>query len=164
MCNSRSSDYPLMNVTENGVHGVISLYCLVDSWVWRSLTLNFLIIFLVFIIVISPLIIVSSWGGSSSWSSFSSSWACYSFWVGGDAWLEDDGWSCACVGSSDSLGHTSPMDMFLSATHGASSSSSSSRSTCSTWEPLVSSNTTSQETSTNPVDLLKDLYALVFES
>jgi hypothetical protein len=56
------------------------------------------------------------------------------------------------------------MDMFLSATHGASSSSSSSRSTCSTWEPLVSSNTMSQETSTSPVDLLKTLYALVFES
>jgi hypothetical protein len=56
------------------------------------------------------------------------------------------------------------MDMFLSATHGASSSSNSSRSTCSTWEPLVSSNTMSQETSTNPMDLLKTLYALVIES
>jgi hypothetical protein len=56
------------------------------------------------------------------------------------------------------------LDMFLSATHRASSSSSSSRSTCSTWEPLVSSNTMSQETSTNLVDLLKTLYALVFES
>src|SRR5688500_2001052 len=56
------------------------------------------------------------------------------------------------------------MDMFLSTMHGASSSSSSSRSTCSTWEPLVSSNTMSQETSTNLVDLLKTLYALVFES
>jgi hypothetical protein len=59
---------------------------------------------------------------------------------------------------------TSPMDMFLNAMHGASSSSSSSRSTCSTREALVSSNTMSQETSTNPVDLLKTLYALVFES
>jgi hypothetical protein len=78
--------------------------------------------------------------------------------------MEDDGRSYACGGSLDSLGHTSPMDMFLSATHGAYSSSSSSRSTCSTWEPLVSSNTMSQETSTNPVDLLKTLYALVFES
>jgi hypothetical protein len=47
-----------MNVTENGVHGVISLNRLVDSWVWRSLTLNFLIIFLVMIDLISPLIIV----------------------------------------------------------------------------------------------------------
>jgi hypothetical protein len=56
------------------------------------------------------------------------------------------------------------MDMFLSAMHGASSSSNSSRSTCSTWEPLVSSNTMLQETSTSPVDLLKTLYALVFES
>src|SRR5688572_15647390 len=56
------------------------------------------------------------------------------------------------------------MDMFLSATHGASSSYSSSRSTFSTWEPLVSSNTMSQETSTIPVDLLKTLYALVYES
>jgi hypothetical protein len=47
-----------MNVTENGVHGVISLNCLVDIWVWRSLTLNFLLIFLVLIDLISPLIIV----------------------------------------------------------------------------------------------------------
>jgi hypothetical protein len=78
--------------------------------------------------------------------------------------MEDDGRSCVCGGSSDSLGHTSPMDMFLSPTHGASSSSNSSRSTCSTWEPLVSSNTMSQETSTSSVDLLKTLYALVFES
>jgi hypothetical protein len=58
MCNSRSSGYPLMNVTKDGVDGVISLYCLVDSWVWHSLTLYFLIIFLVFIFFISPLIIV----------------------------------------------------------------------------------------------------------
>jgi hypothetical protein len=50
MCNLRSSGYPLMNVTKDGVDGVISLNCLVDSWVWRSLTLNLLIIFLVFII------------------------------------------------------------------------------------------------------------------
>jgi hypothetical protein len=47
-----------MNVTKDGVDGVISLNCLVDSWVWRSLTLNFLIIFLVFINFISPLTIV----------------------------------------------------------------------------------------------------------
>jgi hypothetical protein len=47
-----------MNVTENGVHRVISLNCLVDSWVRRSLTLNFLIISLVLINFISPLIIV----------------------------------------------------------------------------------------------------------
>ena len=47
-----------MNVTKDGVDGVISLDCLVDSWVWRSLTLYFLIIFLFFIIIISPLIIV----------------------------------------------------------------------------------------------------------
>jgi hypothetical protein len=57
MCNSRSSGYPLVNVTDDGIDGVISLNCLVDSWVWRSLTLYFLIIFLVFIII-SPLIIV----------------------------------------------------------------------------------------------------------
>jgi hypothetical protein len=56
------------------------------------------------------------------------------------------------------------MDMFLSAMHEASSSSCSSRSTCSTCEPLVSSNKISQETSTNLVDLLKTLYAFVFES
>jgi hypothetical protein len=47
---------------------------------------------------------------------------------------------------------------------GTSSSSMSSRSTCSLGEPLVSSNTTSLETSTKPDDLLKTLYAFVFES
>ena len=47
---------------------------------------------------------------------------------------------------------------------GTSSSSISSRSTCSLGEPLVSSNTTSLETSTKPDDLLKTLYAFVFES
>jgi hypothetical protein len=46
VCNSRSSSYPLMNVTKDGVDRVISLNWLVGSWVWRSLTLNFLIIFL----------------------------------------------------------------------------------------------------------------------
>jgi hypothetical protein len=44
-----------MNVTEDGVDGVISLNCLVDSWVWWSLTLYLLIIFIIFIIIISPL-------------------------------------------------------------------------------------------------------------
>jgi hypothetical protein len=58
MSNSRSSGYPLMNVTKDGVDGVISLNCFVDSWVWQSLILNFMIIFLVLIIFISPLIIV----------------------------------------------------------------------------------------------------------
>jgi hypothetical protein len=56
--NSRSSSYPLMNVTKDGVDRVISLNCLVDSRVRRSLTLYFLLIFLIFIIIISPLIIV----------------------------------------------------------------------------------------------------------
>jgi hypothetical protein len=55
MSNSRSSGYPLMNVTKDGVDGVISLNCLVDSWVWWSLIPYFLIIFLVLIIFISPL-------------------------------------------------------------------------------------------------------------
>jgi hypothetical protein len=54
MSNSRSSGYPLVDVTKNGVDGVISLNCLVDSWVWWSLILNLLIIFLVFIFFISP--------------------------------------------------------------------------------------------------------------
>src|SRR5688572_3427586 len=54
MCNTRSSSYPLMNVAKDGVDGVISLDCLVDSWVWRSL----FFIFLVLIICISTLIIV----------------------------------------------------------------------------------------------------------
>jgi hypothetical protein len=55
MSNTRSSGYPLMNIAKDGVHGVISLDCLVDSWVWRSWTF---IIFLVLIMGISPLIIV----------------------------------------------------------------------------------------------------------
>jgi hypothetical protein len=55
MSDTSSSGYPLMNIAENGVLGVISLYHLVDSWVWRSWIL---IIFLVLIIGISPLIIV----------------------------------------------------------------------------------------------------------
>jgi hypothetical protein len=33
MSNPRSSSYPLLNVAEDGVDGVISLDCLVDSWV-----------------------------------------------------------------------------------------------------------------------------------
>jgi hypothetical protein len=57
MSDTRSSSYPFMNITEDGVHGAISLYRLVDSWVRRSLTMFFLIIFLVFVMVISPLII-----------------------------------------------------------------------------------------------------------
>jgi hypothetical protein len=56
MSNSRSSGYPLVEVTKNGVDGMISLNCLVESWVWRSLILNLLINFLVLIIFISPLI------------------------------------------------------------------------------------------------------------
>ena len=53
MSNTRSSGYPLMNIAEDGVDGVISLDCLVDSWVWRS----WFFILLVLIICISPLII-----------------------------------------------------------------------------------------------------------
>jgi hypothetical protein len=49
MSNSRSSSYPLVDVTKNGVNRVISLNCLVDSWVWWSLILNLLIMFLVFV-------------------------------------------------------------------------------------------------------------------
>jgi hypothetical protein len=56
MSNWRSSGYPLVDVTTNGVDGVISLNCLVDSWVRWSLILNFLFIFLLLIIFISPLI------------------------------------------------------------------------------------------------------------
>src|SRR5690242_15589410 len=48
MSNTRSSGYPLMNVTEDGVDGVISLDCLVDSWVWRP----WFIILLVLIIAV----------------------------------------------------------------------------------------------------------------
>jgi hypothetical protein len=56
MSNSRLSDYPLVNVTKYGVDGVISLNCLVDSWVQWSLILNFLFILLFLINFISPLI------------------------------------------------------------------------------------------------------------
>src|SRR5688572_28990925 len=54
MSNTRTSSYPLLNIAEDGVHGVISLNCLVDSWVWRSWNL---FIFLILIMGISPLII-----------------------------------------------------------------------------------------------------------
>jgi hypothetical protein len=56
MSNSRSSGYPLLNVTKYGVDEVISLNCLVDSWVRWSLILNLLFILLFFINFISPLI------------------------------------------------------------------------------------------------------------
>jgi hypothetical protein len=55
MSNSRSSGYPLVNVTKNGVDRVISLNCLVDSWVRWSLIMNLLIILLI-LIILSPLI------------------------------------------------------------------------------------------------------------
>jgi hypothetical protein len=54
MSNTRSSGYPLMYIAEDGVHGVILLDCLVDSWVWRFWIV---IILLVLIMGISPLII-----------------------------------------------------------------------------------------------------------
>jgi uncharacterized integral membrane protein len=56
MSNSRSSGYPLVDVTKYGVDGVISLNCLVDSWVWWSFILNLLFILLFLINFISPLI------------------------------------------------------------------------------------------------------------
>lgn len=56
MSNSRLSGYPLLNVTKYGVDGVISLSCLVDSWVRWSLILNLLFILFFFINFISPLI------------------------------------------------------------------------------------------------------------
>src|SRR5688500_19650418 len=55
MSNPRSSSYPLMNVAEDGVDGVISLDWLVDSWVWRSW---FFLILLFFMFFVSPLFIV----------------------------------------------------------------------------------------------------------
>jgi hypothetical protein len=54
MSNSRSSGYPPVN--KYGVDGVISLNCLVDSWVRWSLILNLLFILLFLINFISPLI------------------------------------------------------------------------------------------------------------
>jgi hypothetical protein len=144
--------------------GVVPLNCLVDSWVWCSWNLNLLFILLFCSTSSPPWPMPSYWGGSLSWTCSLISWACSSSYVGGEACMKDEGWSCIGVGSSGTCGHTYPMDMFLSAMHGASSSSNSSRSTCSTWVQLVSSNTTSQESSINLVDLLKTPYALVFES
>jgi hypothetical protein len=63
MSNSRTSGYALLNVTKDGVNEVVSLNCLVDSWVRWSLILNLLFILLVFPNFISPLIhaIILSW-------------------------------------------------------------------------------------------------------
>jgi hypothetical protein len=54
MSNSRLSDYTLLNVTKYGVDGVISLNCLIDSWVRWSLIFNLLFILLFLINCISP--------------------------------------------------------------------------------------------------------------
>jgi hypothetical protein len=56
MSNSRSSGYPILNVTKYGVDVVISLNCLVDSSVQWYFILNLLFIFLFLINFISPLI------------------------------------------------------------------------------------------------------------
>jgi hypothetical protein len=54
MCNARASSYPLLNITNDGVDEVVSLNCLVDSWVRWSLSLNLLLILLVLLNFISP--------------------------------------------------------------------------------------------------------------
>jgi hypothetical protein len=54
--NSRSSGYPLVDVTKYAINGVISLNCFVDSWVRWSLILNLLLIFLFLIHFIPSLI------------------------------------------------------------------------------------------------------------
>jgi hypothetical protein len=56
MSNSRSSCYPLLNITKYGVDGVISLNCLVEFLVRWSLILNLLCILLFLINFISTLI------------------------------------------------------------------------------------------------------------
>src|SRR5688572_30093892 len=78
MSNTRSSGYPFMYIAKDGVHGVISLNCLVDSWVWRSWTLIISLILimgissliialllrwllLIFIIIVLSLILILSW-------------------------------------------------------------------------------------------------------
>jgi hypothetical protein len=94
------------------------------------------------------------WSMPSSWGTRSSSW------VGGCTNVEEDGWSWSCC----SYGRTPPIAIVHVAAVGTSSSSTSSRSTCSLGEPLVSSNTTSLEISTKPYNLLKTLYTFVFES
>jgi hypothetical protein len=50
------SSYPILNVTKDGVDMVISLNCLVDSWVRWSLILNLLLVLLFLLNFISPLI------------------------------------------------------------------------------------------------------------
>src|SRR5688572_20742622 len=59
MCNTRSSSYPLMNVAEDSVDGMISLDCLVDSWVWRVWNLFISLIFS--FIILSLILILSRW-------------------------------------------------------------------------------------------------------
>jgi hypothetical protein len=54
--NTRASSYPLLNITMDGVNGVVLLNCLMDSWVRWSLILNLLFIFLVLLNFVSPLI------------------------------------------------------------------------------------------------------------
>jgi hypothetical protein len=56
LSNSRTSGYPLLNVTKGGVDGMISLNCLVDYWVRWSLIFNILLILLFLLNFISPLI------------------------------------------------------------------------------------------------------------
>jgi hypothetical protein len=80
--------------------------------------------------------------------------------LGGCTIIEEEGQSCTCC----SRVHTSPIVVVLIAAIGTSFLSMSLRLTCSLGEPLVSSNTTSLVTSTKPEDLLKTLYAFVFES
>jgi hypothetical protein len=73
--------------------------------------------------------------------------------------VEEEGGFCSCC----SCGSTSPIAIVLIVAIGTSLSSMSSRSTCSLGEPLVSSNTLSQVTSTSLEDLLKTLYSFVFD-
>jgi hypothetical protein len=152
ICNTWSNGYPFFDITKYVVDGVISLNILTHSLMWWCFS---------FI----PIILISPWSLLSSWP--------WSFGSSSSSWLS---WSRPCVGRVVSFGKvswdwllgsyglTSPITIFCKASHEASSSSMRSRSTCSFWEPLVSSNTASHVVSTQPVVTLKIRYAWEFES
>jgi hypothetical protein len=152
ICNSWSSSYPFLILTR----------ILSTGWslcmVWCTLRCGG--------VVLDPSWSSSSlsppWSmlSSSSWvwsSSCSSSWSCSWFCVGAVVSIGDRV-------SLGSCGHTFPIAILYKASQWASSSSTTSRSYCSTWEPLVLSNTVSHVVSTQSEFLLKTRYVREFES
>jgi hypothetical protein len=118
ICNTWSSGYPFFDITKYVVDEVISLNIVAQSWMWWCFSL-------IPIIRIPPWSLLSSW----TWSWYSSSSSCSS-------------WSSSCAGRVVSFGDyywdwsfgscslTSPIAILCNASHGASSSSTRSRSTC----------------------------------